>query len=81
MKNQVGCLNLVSNIIIVWNAIYIGKTVEQLRKEGYAVDDDDLKRIWPTRHRHINVYGRYSFNIEEIRKLKKLRKLRQPTLF
>jgi TnpA family transposase len=81
LKNQVGCLNLVSNIIIVWNTIYIEKAVEQLRKEGYLVDDEDLKHIWPTRHRHINVYGRYLFNIDEIRMLKKLRNLRQPTLF
>ena len=79
LKNQVGCLNLVSNIIIVWNAVYIEKAVEQLRKEEYTVDDEDLRRIWPTRHQHINVYGRYLFNIEEIRKLIKLRKLRQPS--
>ena len=80
LRNQVGCLNLVSNIIIVWNTIYIGKAVEQLRQEGYTVDDEDLKHIWPTRHRHINVYGRYLFNIEDIRKLRELRKLRQPRL-
>jgi len=27
------------------------------------------------------IYGRHSFNFEEIRKLKQLRKLRQPKLF
>jgi TnpA family transposase len=81
LRNQVGCLNLVSNIIIVWNTIYIDKAVEQLRKEGYTVNDEDLMHIWPTRHGHINVYGRYFFNIDEIRNLKKLRKLCQPPLF
>lgn len=81
LKNQVGCLNLVSNIIIVWNTIYIEKAVEQLRKEGHTINDEDLMHIWPTRHRHINVYGRYIFDIDAIRKLKKLRKLSQPTDF
>lgn len=81
LKNQVGCLNLISNIIIVWNTIYINKAVEQLREEGYRVDEEDLKRIWPTRFEHINVYGRYLFNREEIRKNRKLRKLRKPPSF
>jgi|GEM_PF-3967787 len=39
---------------IAWNTIYIGKAVEHLRREGCTADDNDLKRIWPTRHRHIN---------------------------
>jgi Tn3 transposase DDE domain len=84
----VGCLNLVSNIII-WNTIYIDKAVEQLRKEGYLVDDEDLKRLWPTRLEQFNVCGleqfnvcgRYLFNRKEIRKNRKLRKLRKPPLF
>lgn len=78
LLHQVECLNLVTNIIIIWNTIYMSKAVEQLRLEGYPVDDEDLKHIWPTRSEHLNVHGRYQFNIDEIRKSRKLRKLRKP---
>lgn len=81
LKHQVGCLNLVTNIIIVWNTIYINKAVEQLRAEGYPVDDEDLKHVWPTRFEQINVYGRYQFNLDEVRKNRKLRELRKPKDF
>ena len=34
--------------------------------------------IWPTRFKHINVYGRYEFNIKEARRRNRLRELRNP---
>lgn len=78
MLNQVGCLNLVTNAIIVWNTVYIDKVVQQLQQEGYAVDDENLKHIWPTRHAHINVYGQYHFDKKRLRKKHPLRALRNP---
>jgi hypothetical protein len=42
----------------------------------YSIDDEDLKQIWPTRYAHINVYGRYHFNKEDIGKKRELRALR-----
>ena len=65
LLNQVSCLNLVTNAIIVWNSVYIEKVAEQLRKEGVEVNEVDLKRIWPTRHAHINLYGTYDFDPDE----------------
>ena len=79
LLNQVGCLNLVTNAIIVWNTVYIDKVVQQLRQEGHSIDDEDLKYIWPARHAHINVYGRYHFNQKRFRKRHPLRDLRNPT--
>ncbi|MBE9170205.1 Tn3 family transposase [Pleurocapsales cyanobacterium LEGE 06147] len=78
LLNQVGCLNLVTNAIIVWNTVYIDKVVQQLRLEGYPVDNEDLKSIWPTRHAHINVYGQYHFDKKRLRKKHPLRDLRNP---
>ena len=78
LLNQVGCLNLVTNAIIVWNTVYINKVVQQLRLEGYSVDDEDLKYIWPTRHTHINIYGQYHFDKKRLRKKHPLRALRNP---
>ena len=78
LLNQVGCLNLVTNAIIVWNTVYIDKVVQQLRQEGHSVDDEDLKHIWPTRHTHVNVYGQYHFETKRLRKKHPLRDLRNP---
>lgn len=78
LLNQVGCLNLVTNAIIVWNTVYIEQVVHQLRQEGHSIDDEDLKHIWPTRYAHINVYGQYHFDRKRLRKKHPLRPLRNP---
>ncbi len=77
LVNQVSCLNLVTNAVILWNTVYMAEAVEQLKQEGYPVHESDLAHIWPTRYEHINVYGRYHFNIEEAWRRKGLRPLRQ----
>jgi hypothetical protein len=61
---------------MVWNTVYIMAVVEQLKQEGYPMQESDLAHLWPTRYNHINVYGRYHFNIEEARGRKGLRFLR-----
>ena len=58
LTNQAGCLNLVTNAVILWNTVYMAAAVEQLKKEGYPVQDSDLAQVWPTRYAHINFYGR-----------------------
>jgi hypothetical protein len=50
--------------------------IKQLKREGYPVNESDLAHVWPTRYEHVNVYGRYHFNIEEARERKGLRPLR-----
>jgi hypothetical protein len=49
----------------------------ETEESGYPVNESDLAHIWPSRYEHINVYGRYHFNIEEARRRKGLRPLRQ----
>ena len=78
LTNQAGCLNLVTNAVILWNTVYMAAAVEQLQKEGYPVRDSDLAQVWPTRHAHINFYGHYHFNIEETQQRQGLRGLRHP---
>ena|ERR1700752_2568194 len=77
LVNQASCLNLVTNAVIVWNTVYMTEAVAQLKRAGYPVNESDLAHIWPSRYEHINVYGRYHFNIEEARRRKGLRPLRQ----
>ena len=78
LTNQAGCLNLVTNAVILWNTVYMAAVTEQLKAEGYPVQDSDLAHVWPTRHEHINFYGQYHFNIEEAQQRQGLRSLRQP---
>ncbi|MFQ4142457.1 Tn3 family transposase [Chlorogloeopsis sp. ULAP02] len=78
LHNQVGCLNLVTNAVIVWNTVYIEKVIQQLKQEGQFPGDEELKHIWPTRHAHINVYGRYHFDRELLGQKQQLRQLRLP---
>jgi len=78
LTHQALCLNLVTNAVIVWNTVYMAAVVDQLKREGYPVQERDLAHVWPTRYAHINVYGKYHFNVEEARGRKGLRILRQP---
>ena len=77
LVNQASCLNLVTHAVILWNTVYMAEAVDPLKREGDLVNDCDVAHLWPTRYQHINVYGRYHFNLEEARRRKGLRPLRQ----
>ncbi len=71
-------LNLLTNIIILWNTIYIQEIINQLRSERVEIDDADFQHISPAPFEHINRLGRYSFNTSfeiENNGLRPLRKL------
>ena len=76
--NEASCLNLVVNAIILWNTVYMQAIIEQLRKEGYKINDEDLRHLGPARYEHINPYGHYTFNIQQELQRKGLRPLRNP---
>ncbi|WP_291869876.1 Tn3 family transposase [Maribacter sp.] len=64
-ENQLGALGLVTNAVILWNSIYIQKSIEYLETKGATLNDEDLKRLSPLIFKHINMLGYYSFEIEE----------------
>jgi TnpA family transposase len=78
-EDQLGALGLVLNMIVLWNTIYIEAVLNQLRAEGYPVQDEDVSRLSPLIHPHINMMGRYSFLLPEIVAKGELRPLRDPT--
>jgi len=51
----------------------------QLRNEGYPVSDEDVRRLSPLLHKHVNMLGRYSFLMSDLIAQSALRPLRQPT--
>ena len=78
-EDQLGALGLVVNAIILWNTIYMDAALDQLRGEGIGVRDEDVARLSPLVHEHINMLGRYAFILPEPVARGELRPLRSPT--
>jgi len=77
-EDQLGALGLVVNAIILWNTIYMDAALDQLRAEGFDVRDEDVARLSPLGHEHINMLGRYAFILLEQVARGELRPLRKP---
>ena len=77
-EDQLGALGLVLNMIVLWNTIYMEAALDQLRADGYTVKDEDVARLSPLLHEHINMLGRYSFSVPEAVANGELRPLRDP---
>jgi TnpA family transposase len=76
-EDQLGALGLVLNVIVLWNTIYIEAALEQLRQDS-QVHEEDVARLSPLIHDHINLLGRYSFAIPEAVIRGELRPLHNP---
>lgn len=63
LVNLAGCLNLVSNAVIVWNTVYMQAAIAELGKRGHAIDEVDLVHLSPVRFKHINRYGKFRFDV------------------
>ncbi|HAM21352.1 MAG TPA: hypothetical protein DCQ04_03595, partial [Actinobacteria bacterium] len=74
-----GALGLVVNAVVLWNTIYMDAALRQLSSEGFEVRDEDVARLSPLGHEHINVLGRYTFTLPEPIANGELRPLRDPT--
>jgi TnpA family transposase len=78
-EDQLGALGLVLNIVVLWNTIYMNAALAQLRCEGYPVRDEDVARLSPLIHEHINMLGRYLFAVPDVVTRGELRPLRDPS--
>jgi TnpA family transposase len=63
LVNLAGCLNLVSNAVIVWNTVYIQAAIDELVQRGEIVHETDFVRLSPVRFKHINRYGKFRFDV------------------
>ena len=77
-EDQLGALGLVVNAICLFNSLYLGEAVRTLRAGGGEVRDEDLARVSPLSHAHVNVLGRYAFELNESVAAGGLRPLRDP---
>lgn len=78
-EDQLSALGIVVNVVVLWNTIYMDAVLTQLRLEGYPVRDEDVARLSPYSHKHINMLGRYSFDIHDAVARGELRPLRPPS--
>ena len=67
---------MVTNAIVTWNTVYMNAAIERLRAEGRIGRDIDLGHLSPALYGHVNLYGKYPFEIEG--RAPSLRPLRSP---
>ncbi|GAA5707482.1 tn3 family transposase ISXc4 [Streptomyces avermitilis] len=66
MEDQIGALGLVLNALVLFNTRYMDAALTQLRADGFEVRDEDVARLSPFMRHHINVLGRYSFQLPDL---------------
>ena len=52
-------LNLITAAIVLWNTVYLQRSVAALREQGRPVNDDLLQYLSPLGWEHINLTGDY----------------------
>ena len=67
------------NAIILWNTRYMERALTQLERQGIEVRPEDIERLSPLGFQHINLLGRYTFDLAEPLTHGELRPLRDPT--
>jgi hypothetical protein len=66
MEDQIGVLGLVLNALVLFNTRYMDAAVNQPRADGFDVLDEDVARLSPFVRHHINMLGRYSFQLPDL---------------
>lgn len=62
---RASALNIIINVVCVWNTVYLSKAVEELRETGY-LDETLLQHTSPLGWEHINFLGEYFFDETKI---------------
>jgi len=56
-EDQLGALGLIVNIVVLWNTLYMNAALNHLRNEEVEVRSEDVSRLSPLGHEHINFLG------------------------
>ncbi|WP_035560189.1 Tn3 family transposase [Hymenobacter sp. IS2118] len=79
MEDQLGALGLVVNALVLWNTRYLQQALEQWQETEGNLNPDDVARLSPLLHEHVNMLGRYDFTLPEAVAAGQLRPLRALT--
>ena len=77
-EDQLSALGLVVNAVVLWTTRYQQAALDALRAEGAEVRDEDVARLSPLGTEHVNVLGRYHFELDGPVARGELRPLRDP---
>lgn len=76
--NRASSTMLLVAMLSAWNTVYLDKIVNMLRAKGEEVPDEYLTHVSPLGWQHINLLGRYEFDLTQAYPLHALRPLRKP---
>ena len=62
MMNRASCLSLLSNAVLVYNTLRIGRVLEQAKAQGQEFTLEAIAHISPLARRHVIVNGTYDFS-------------------
>lgn len=74
-EDQLGALGLVTNAVVLWNTLYMDAALNHMQDKGADISQEDMSRLSPLQHSHINVLGHYSFVLTDLISKGKLRPL------
>ena len=64
--------------MVLWNTIDMDAALDRLRAEGHGTQPEDVARLSPLGHTHVNMLGRYAFTLPDTVARGELRPLRDP---
>ena len=76
-EEQLGALGLVTNAVVLWNTLYMDAALNHMQDKGTDISQEDMGRLSPLQHSHVNVLGHYSFVLTDLISKGKLRPLNQ----
>ena len=63
-EDQLGALGLVLNAVVLWNTLYLDRALAVAEGAGIDISDDDIARLGPLGHDHLNLEGHFTFNTD-----------------
>jgi Tn3 transposase DDE domain len=66
MEAQLSGPGLILDCVTPWNTRYLDTAVNQLRAQDYPIRDEDVARLSPFAHAHLNVTGTCFFILPEL---------------
>ncbi len=79
-EDQLGALGLVLNVLVLWTTSYMDLALARIceASDEYEIRDEDVLRLSPLGHDHVNFLGRYHFGLPDELKRGGMRSLRDP---
>ncbi len=64
-EDQLGALGLVTNAVVLWNTLYMQEALSWMRSNGEETKEENVARLSPLMHGHINMLGHYTFTLSD----------------